>query len=1130
MPVLSGDIRMMSSERLTDNEDGGGRITGEIITDGASNNLFPDVSDLDRVYGRVNLRKSFLSVATDDTDLYYGSHIILTERPADPKIGVTLFSTDSATDERDDAQIRLESYVVRGPESEYILMGDQLTGQRMITCYGHKSSPAPEVGDVYVLSVEAAGSVSQYQYVRLTAVDYTDRVFNHDTHGEYTRRVFTLEISDALRETYRGSEATYLTSNHNSPTRLRRTQVADASRYYGIAQLDEPISVGDLSFKTDTIYSQLVPSATTETSITDVKTSGENEVFIPTQSTAYNGSISMSSGKNVLNLSTAFMPGTLNIYGIYTDTQEGELLYNGANAGNVDHKTGTITVNSSVISGGPSITYIPAAVISVVAHSLAEKITLANRGFNYVNNLQPLPAPGTLAIDYMAAGRWYRLQDNGSGELSDGAGGSGTVNSQTGSTVITLGALPDTNSSLIYSWGSAVHFQQHSGSVDVTPSEFRYTIPEGELQRGTVTISWPVNGSTVTVTDNGKGELHGDCEGEVDYTTGEVRFRPLVLPDAGAVITLDFDYAERGEQSHTYSFAVSSENDLVFTLPDLPLKPGTVSIMLTDDFIDHPWKNGGQPFAHSVSAIDDAEGNISGGTTRMQFTGTVDYITGQIALVVTRWADYAWDGSSWHRTPATSFGGIVHVRYTDDATTLTPLPGSQTFNAGDIILDLTPDTINATIPGSVDFTWSGARFKDRDGSVYRVSDELTVGTIDYNTGIATLQTYSAGNNSVSINSLLTTYGEWHTQRLFFRTPGAPLRPASLYIRATALDGSLITATSNANGEIIGDGVSGSVIYDTGIVDVQFDQPVFPNTARFNCVVYSTLPLDADILGLDPVRLPVDGRVPIFRDGNVVVIHHTGTTTLPGSLNAGQALQLDAIRITEATVADADGTAVPEAFYTLDLTAGTIELANPLDLSAYTQPLTVEHRIEDMVLITDVQINGQIQAVNQISHDYPAGALVSSALIVGDVQARVANVYDQQTWTGAWSDNLIGDETSAEFNDTTYPITVTNRGAITERWALVFTGTTSFKVVGESVGEIAIGDTSNPLNPINPNTHVPYFQLNPLGFGNGWAAGRVLRFNTVGASHPMWLARTTLQGAAQGDSDSFRIQIRGNANA
>ncbi|MDH1846906.1 hypothetical protein N5D99_18795, partial [Aeromonas caviae] len=65
MSILSGDIKLLGSQRLTDTPDGGGRVTGREIVSGEHNSLFPDVSDLDRAYGVVNLRKAFLAVQTD---------------------------------------------------------------------------------------------------------------------------------------------------------------------------------------------------------------------------------------------------------------------------------------------------------------------------------------------------------------------------------------------------------------------------------------------------------------------------------------------------------------------------------------------------------------------------------------------------------------------------------------------------------------------------------------------------------------------------------------------------------------------------------------------------------------------------------------------------------------------------------------------------------------------------------------------------------------------------------------------------------------------------------------------------------------------------------------------------------
>jgi hypothetical protein len=55
-----------------------------------------------------------------------------------------------------------------------------------------------------------------------------------------------------------------------------------------------------------------------------------------------------------------------------------------------------------------------------------------------------------------------------------------------------------------------------------------------------------------------------------------------------------------------------------------------------------------------------------------------------------------------------------------------------------------------------------------------------------------------------------------------------------------------------------------------------------------------------------------------------------------------------------------------------------------------------------------------------------------------------------------------------------PDPVTNRGALTERWVVRFTNSTSFEVIGENVGVIATGNTSADCAPNNPATGVPYF--------------------------------------------------------
>ena len=310
---------------------------------------------------------------------------------------------------------------------------------------------------------------------------------------------------------------------------------------------------------------------------------------------------------------------------------------------------------------------------------------------------------------------------------------------------------------------------------------------------------------------------------------------------------------------------------------------------------------------------------------------------------------------------------------------------------------------------------------------------------------------------------------------------------------------------------------------SGLTEIPADL-VMLNSIRYNAVAYNYLPIDADILGIDPVRLPQDGRVPIFRPGGYAVIGHTGTVG-PITVSNGQTVNCNRVRLSRVRVLDANN-AVINAGYSTDLEAGTVTFS---DVSGYAQPIKIEHRIEDMAMVRDVQINGEVTFTRQITHDYPTGSVLSSALVMGDVRARVTELFDQQSWGNAWSDSVIGSPAPASFNDAAYPITVTNAGTLTERWAIVFTNTTAFQVIGENIGVIATGNTSSDCAPLNPATNKPYFTIPAAGWGLGWAAGNALRFNTEGAFFPVWVVRTIQQGQETITDDSFSLLSRGDVD-
>lgn len=414
--------------------------------------------------------------------------------------------------------------------------------------------------------------------------------------------------------------------------------------------------------------------------------------------------------------------------------------------------------------------------------------------------------------------------------------------------------------------------------------------------------------------------------------------------------------------------------------------------------------------------------------------------------------------------------GIGYVTETD----VQPAP-QLTFN-------LLPAVEEPIVPGSLLLSWAGKTYVDRDGVLYADISSSTnagsaVGTVDYAGGTATLGSYpAAAASGITVNGCLTSNAGFGVVGSTFRTPGAPLRAASLQVTVVRADtAQVVTGSADNNGDFNGPLIWGNVDITTGVARLAFttdpddasgasDVPVIPALLRYNGVLYSALPLNADLIGLDPVRLPADGRVPIYREGEVLVIHHTAETSVPSPV-AGGTLQLARDHQAAIEVVDAAGIALDPAQYTTDRELGTVTWANPLllqdaEATPLSLPLTVKDRVEHMALCTEVQITGTLGISSPVPWDLPsAETKVSSAVAWGDLQARLYKWFTQKTWnSGApnWTDVPIGDATTSNYNSLNYPQVVTNKGAIAGNWAIVFTSATQFNVVEEQLGVITTG--------------------------------------------------------------------------
>ncbi|MDX7609428.1 curculin (mannose-binding) lectin protein [Aeromonas caviae] len=1203
MTILSGDIKLLASQRLTDTPDGGGRVTGHEIVSGEHNSLFPDVSDLDRAYGVVNLRKAFLAVQTDDTDTYYGANSTVLLPPSDPNVGLCLMSTKDHHDTRDAARDVLERYLARGPKWRGFLYDTQLEGQRAIRFFQRVEVRLPEVGETLVL-VGNEGNAGEFeQYVRILEVTYQLAKFQIPGVPEFTRNVVTCKLADPLRYTFEGEQPTPYDVVTNAKTALRETVVADAANYFATTKLAENAAFGAMQVKAKTIFTQLVPAARSETPAVDLTAAGELASLVDSGQ----GLVSFSTVASIapsrgLFLGSGAKPGTLTItIGAATITDKGgELVVAGSVIGSIDYGRGQLEFNAQCPNYGgasKSVSFWPAARPSRIADTAQIEIKANNRGYAYTITLMPTPAPGTLTVSFMAQGKWYDLKDNGKGELfgADRSYGSGVVNLATGSVMLTLGALPDVDTSILFSWATPVNYTNRSGQA-ISISKSAWQLPHTGITPKSLVLTW---GAGLTANDAvGDGRIRGDITGTINYAEGIIDLEHITLPALGQEYVAQYQYGEPVTERHIEPGRLSTPGQvghLSITLDGAGggatnLTPGSVHVKF--NALYHKFDVDDQQLVIEtrdpiITLRDDGQGqlidasgnvlgaiNYSAGTLHFMPDGSAPLPKPTYAWVTvgTRWegnnqiAVQRWTmtGIQYHNTAYTfpdGEGGWVDVTYRNNNSAQAQ---NATLTAQALRIDVTPGFAEAILEGSMRFTLGGSTYVDRQGLLYRNPDPETgagiqAGTIDYSNGLAVLADWAAGQAAQpALQSLATSFSAQSVDAVTFRTPGAPVAPGSLYIAANTASGRRIEATADGDGYFTTTDMDGRVNYQTGVVWVRFGrkvtaagneaQPwydaeavgedgkiwrplsVVADTIRFNCVVFSYLPLDADIIGLDPVRLPSDGRVPFIRTGNIVVVHSTRKSAFPLGVSAGQQLNTGRERLAHAHVEDKDGKQLAQTLYSVNLDSGMVTLASPLNLTGYVEPLYVVHRIEDMSLVSDVEISGRLTLARPLSHAYDAAdTYVSSALIIGDLWARYTGLFDQKSWTNVWSDYLIGDQSTAQYNDTDYPILVTNRATLQERWAIIFNSSTSFVLVGEHVGQIAVGDVNTDLAPINPNNGQPYFRLDHRGWGAGWSSGNVLRFTTQAAAYPLWVIRTILQSVAAQETDKFELQLRGNVN-
>jgi len=592
------DIVIFKSEVLDETDDGGGQMTSQELTNGEINGLFPDISLMDSVYGRVSLRKCFVAVNTSNRATYYGSHLILTKKAEDPFVSILFFTTKDWFDKRDQAQSRIENYKGKGTTLGAALWGNHYYGSKIAMLQTSKEWPDPEIGDVIVFETDedlnGTGIPLVQQYLRIMDVSSEVRSFTIEKNNAFhtfVKKIVSLIFGQILQTDFPGTEVFATTDYATTPTKIYTSVDVDAARYYGVTKLAADEEIDDLVIVVDDVKKSIVPAAQSETGIVDYSIGKTTSMVLQTQlaevPVSKTMAFSMYNG-NTFIIGEAIRQGTFSIPSEQiSDDGTGNVIKGSTIVGSILYETGYVSWVSLPTDKNFSgtVEYVPGCVSAQLGYTGGVFITSNNRGFVYTFACSPVPVPGSVKLEYMVNGKWYSMWDSGNGLIrgSSITIGTAVVNFTTGSISISLGEMPDLNSYLLVTWSDKSDYTDLSG-VSV-PFCYDFYLEDDGITPGTLSISWTQDSVLYSLTDNSAGVVMNGATpvGTINYGNGKVVLNALqVTPPNNQTFDIAYDRSNIIEREFVNP-GRSGTNRIVLDLNNTNnISPGSIIIEWTN--------------------------------------------------------------------------------------------------------------------------------------------------------------------------------------------------------------------------------------------------------------------------------------------------------------------------------------------------------------------------------------------------------------------------------------------------------------------------------------------------------------------------------------------------------------------
>lgn len=571
MPIQEDNIKFLASQVMDDVPEGGGAATGNEIPDGVMNNVFEDISDLDRAMGRFNLRKLFLAVRTLSTDLFGGAKTVVTALPEDPAIGYTLFTTDDPFDTRDQAANRVEAYLFKGPMWHGALYENHIEGMRQIRIIQRdETTTLPPRGKTLCL-VQNEGEPNEIeQYVRVTEVSAELQTFTGQNGKDFQRLIVSLDLSDALRHDFTGHQVSEDDRyDYDTGARLRDTTVADATRYFGARQLAAAAEIGDQTIQAASMFTQLVPAAQSEEPLANqtlnpelVQTidAGSRDVDVAQQAHTLARDVTAENRRYnwIETLSPVPAPNALSISYMaqgnwYTLIDDGEGAVSGSDpgfgTGTIDYVTGNVSLTTGALpDAGSQIIYTYGSRVHYEVRSGSDSLAVSQATIPIQLDHNPVLG-ASLALSWAAGADTLTAVGDADGNITGDA--TGYIDPNSGEGEIDITRLPNRGSDLAidYNWyeaddpGATVYKRQ-----EPVPTGSTITLPDTPVAGSLaleLTVTDPRKGDTVKVVARDRnGDLvvpEQEARNSNAYRVDTEQVIGTVSGDTVTITTMDID-------------------------------------------------------------------------------------------------------------------------------------------------------------------------------------------------------------------------------------------------------------------------------------------------------------------------------------------------------------------------------------------------------------------------------------------------------------------------------------------------------------------------------------------------------------------------------------------------------------